>query len=232
MAAFRPELFTIEEVLNFYNQTEGNEYKIFAGTSPNDAYKRYHYEGEKEIGMQELAAALHQLRGNTENYNPYLIQIITPPKGKGKAFQPSLTSITFQLNRPAAYMPMQQQGMISGRGEMLLEKLVEQNQMLISRVSALEAEEDEDQEPEQEEGLAGILKNPEIQSMLIGAIGRFISGNTPAPAAIAGIPKSDLDYTEAVQILDSLMSKGVTLEHLRALDKMSQVKLNSLILML
>jgi len=231
MAAFRPELFTVEEVLNFYSQTEGNEYKIFAGTSPNDAYKRYHYEGEKEIGIQELAAALTQLRGNTENYNPYLIQVITPPKGKGKAFQPSLTSITFQLNRPAAYMPMQQ-GMIGGRSEMLLEKLVEQNQMLISRVSALEADNEIEEEPEQEEGLAGILKNPEIQSMLIGAIGRFISGQPTQPAAIAGIPKTDIEYSEAVEILESLMSKGVTIEHLRALNKMSGVKLNSLLLML
>ena len=115
---------------------------------------------------------------------------------------------------------------------MLLEKLVEQNQMIVSRVSALEAEEDLEEEEPEEDGLAGILKNPEVQSMLIGAIGRFISGNAAAPAAIAGIPREESHQFECIQIVESLMDKGVTIDHLRALDKMSTTKLKNLLLML
>jgi hypothetical protein len=104
--------------------------------------------------------------------------------------------------------------------------------MLVSRISAIEAEDELDIEEPEEDGLAAILKNPEVQSMLIGAIGRFISGNAPQTAAIAGIPKSEIEYSEAIEILESLMHKGVTIEHLQALNKMSSVKLNSLLLML
>jgi hypothetical protein len=227
MAAFRPELFTIEEVLAFYDQTDGDEYKVYAGTSPNDAYRRYHFEGEKEIGMQELTAALMQLRGNSENYNPYLIQVITPPKGKGKAAQPSLTSITFQLNRPASYMPMQQQSM-GGRSEMLLEKLVEQNSLMMSRISALETEEEFDEPVENEFTLGSILQRPEVQTMLIGAIGKLFENNSVQATALAGIPEEK----EVMIIVENLMSKGVTVEHLRKLNDMNNIKLQSLLLML
>jgi len=228
MAAFRPELFTIEEVLAFYDQTDGDEYKVYAGTSPNDAYRRYHYEGEKEIGMQELTAALMQLRGNSENYNPYLIQVISPGKGKGKAATPSLTSITFQLNRPATYLPMQQQiGGVSGRSEMLLEKLVEQNSMMMSRISALETE-DEFEEPENEFTLGSILNRPEVQTMLIGAISNLFERNPVQPTALAGIE----DEGEVMTIVKNLMHKGVTVEHLRKLNEMNGTKLHSLLLML
>jgi len=229
MAAFRPELFTIEEVLAFYDQTDGDEYKVYAGTSPNDAYRRYHYEGEKELGMQELTAALMQLRGNSENYNPYLIQVISPGKGKGKAATPSLTSITFQLNRPATYLPMQQQvsGM-SGRSEMLLEKLVEQNSLMMTRISALETEEEFEGEPENDFSLGSILQRPEVQTMLIGAIGRLFENNAAQATALAGIPQEK----EVMLIVENLMNKGVTVDHLRKLNEMNNVKLQSLLLML
>lgn len=225
MATFRPELFTIEEVVNFYENANGESYKIFAGSNPTEAYCRYHFNGDKEIGIQELTAALVQVRSNSENFNPYLIQVISAGKGKIKE---TLTSITFQLNRPAAYMPMQMQQNNNGRTEMLLEKLLEQNNQLVSRVTALEVD---DFEEEPETGLSGMLNNPEIQSMLIGAIGRFIGGNPAQPGAIAGI-KTECDYSDAIEILESLMHKGVTLEHLKALDKMSATKLKSLLIML
>jgi hypothetical protein len=161
----------------------------------------------------------------------YLLSVTGNVTRKGQ--KPDMCNITFQLNK-AQYLGAvnnYQQNNNPSRTEMLLEKLVEQNQMLVSRVSALEADEDLEEE-ETEEGLAGILKNPEVQSMLIGAIGRFISGNTAAPAAIAGIPKEESHHFECMQIVESLMEKGVTIDHLRALDKMSTTKLKNLLLML
>jgi hypothetical protein len=145
MAAFRPEIFTIDEVVNFYDAAEGSEYKIFAGVNPTPQYLRYNFVGEKEIGRQELVNALTQLRNNIENYNPYLIQVISEGNtGRGKKKEsPVLTSISFQLNRPQSMMPMQAMaGMGSPRTEMLLEKLVEKNALLQCRIAALEAMED------------------------------------------------------------------------------------------
>ena len=228
MAIFRAELFSIEQVLHFYENAEGNNYKIYAKMNPTDAYCRFSFTGDKEQGYNELTTALNTLKNNAENQTEYLL--VTNNAGR-KGQKPESTSITFQLNKPQ-YLGSTQPQYNSGRTEMLLEKLVEQNQMLVSRISALEAEEDLELEEPEEDGLAGILKNPEVQSMLIGAIGRFIQGNSAAPAAIAGISKTELDYSEAIEILESLMQKGVSIDHLKALNKMSAAKLQSLLLML
>jgi hypothetical protein len=237
MAAFRPEIFTIDEVINFYDAAEGSEYKIFAGVNPTAQYLRYNFVGEKEIGRQELVNALTQLRNNIENYNPYLIQVISEGStGRGKKKEsPVLTSISFQLNRPQSMMPMQAMGsMGSPRTEMLLEKLVEQNAMLASRIAAIEAM-DELEGEEEEEAPKGpidqMLSNPQLQEALIAGVMSLVSGMITKggqPTAIAGID----DEAEAVEILRSLMNKGVTIDHLRKLNEMSGTKLSSLLFML
>ena len=230
MAIFKAELFSIDQVLNFYESAEGENFKIFAKMNPTENYCRYSFIGNKEEGLEKLNNALHEIKNNADNYNEYLIQVSSNVSRKGQ--KPEMTNITFQLNKPQYLGAVQYNNNNTGRTEMLLERLVEQNQMLVSRISALEAEKDLEVEEPEEDGLAGILKNPEVQSMLIGAIGRFISGNAPQTAAIAGIPKSEIEYSEAIEILESLMHKGVTIEHLQALNKMSSVKLQSLLLML
>ena len=236
MAAFRPEIFTIDEVINFYDAAEGSEYRIFAGVNPTPQYLRYNFVGEKEIGRQELLNALTQLRNNIENYNPYLIQVISEGNtGRGKKKEsPVLTSISFQLNRPQQLMPMQSMsGIGSPRTEMLLEKLVEQNQMLASRIAAIEAmdELEEEEEEAPKSPIDQMLSSPQVQEALIAGVMSLMSGlmtKGGAPTAIAGID----DEAEAVEILRSLMSKGVTIDHLRKLNEMSSAKLSSLLFML
>lgn len=234
MAAFRPEIFTIDEVLNFYDTAEGNDYKVYAGVNPSPQYLRYNFSGEKEIGRQELQMALTQLRNNVENYNPYLIQVISEEKiSKGRKKEPILTSISFQLNRPQQFLPMQQMGNVgSPRTEMLLEKLVEQNALMQSRLSALESiGEMEEEEEVPMSPINVMLSNPELQQTIItgimGLVGNMFT-KTGTPTGIAGIDDTD----EALKILHSLMDKGVTIEHLRKLDEMNSMKLKSLLMML
>jgi hypothetical protein len=234
MAAFRPEIFTIDEVLNFYDTAEGNDYKVYAGVNPSPQYLRYNFSGDKEIGRQELQMALTQLRNNVENYNPYLIQVISEEKiSKGRKKEPILTSISFQLNRPQQFLPMNQMGNVgSPRTEMLLEKLVEQNALMQSRLSALESigEMEEEEEVEQSP-LNAMLSNPQLQETIVAGIMGLVSNmftKTGAPTGIAGIDDTD----EALKILHSLMDKGVTIEHLRKLDEMNSMKLKSLLMML
>jgi hypothetical protein len=236
MAAFRPEIFTIDEVVNFYDAAEGSEYKIFAGVNPTPQYLRYNFTGEKEIGRQELVNALTQLRNNIENYNPYLIQVISEGNtGRGKKKEsPVLTSISFQLNRPQSMLPMQAMaGIGSPRTEMLLEKLVEQNAMLQSRIAAIEAmdELEEEEEEAPKSPIDQMLSSPQVQEALIAGVMSLMSGlitKGGAPTAIAGID----DEAEATEILRSLMNKGVTIDHLRKLNEMSSSKLSSLLFML
>lgn len=234
MAAFRPEIFTIDEVINFYDTAEGSEYKIFAGVNPSAQYLRYNFIGEKEIGRQELVNALSQLRNNIENYNPYLIQVISEEKiSKGRKKEPILTSISFQLNRPQSLMPMQaMSGMGNPRTEMLLEKLVEQNSMLQTRLTALEAiGELEEEEEDPISPINAMLSNPELQQAIVTGVMGLVAGmfsKGGAATALAGID----DEAEATEILRSLMSKGVTIDHLRKLNEMGSAKLSSLLFML
>lgn len=234
MAAFRPEIFTIDEVLNFYDTAEGNDYKVYAGVNPSPQYLRYNFSGDKEIGRQELQMALTQLRNNVENYNPYLIQVISEEKvSKGRKKEPILTSISFQLNRPQQFLPMNQMsGVGSPRTEMLLEKLIEQNALMQSRLSALESiGELEEEEEEPQSPINAMLNNPDLQQAIITGIMGLVGGmftKTGAPTGIAGIEDTD----EALKILHSLMDKGVTIEHLRKLDEMNSMKLKSLLMML
>lgn len=238
MATLRPEMFSIEELLDFYDAAEGSDYMIYMGTKPTADYCRYSFAGEKEVGRQKLLSDLTQLRNNPENYNTYLMQVISENgTGRGRAKkEPVLTSIIFQLNRPVQYSGYQPQmsGVGSARTEMLLERLVEQNSLMQSRLAALEAMgeiEEEEEEEAPESPINAMLSNPELQQAIVTGImglvgGMFAKGG--APTAIAGIE----DETEAVKILQSLMAKGVTVDHLRKLDQMSSAKLSSLLLML
>jgi hypothetical protein len=233
MAAFRPEIFTIDEVLNFYDTADGNDYKIFAGVNPTAQYLRYNFSGEKEIGRQELQMALTQLRNNVENYNPYLIQVISEEKiSKGRKKEPILTSISFQLNRPQQFMPMQQMaGVGSPRTEMLLEKLIEQNSLMQTRLSALESIGEMEEEEEEVSPINAMLNNPELQQTIVSGVMGLLAGmftKSGAPTGIAGIEEEN----EAISILNSLMSKGVTIDHLRKLNEMNSMKLQSLLMML
>jgi hypothetical protein len=115
---------------------------------------------------------------------------------------------------------------------MLLEKLVEQNALMQSRLSALESigELEEEEEVEQSP-INAMLSNPELQQTIITGIMGLVSNmftKTGAPTGIAGIDDTD----EALKILHSLMDKGVTIEHLRKLDEMNSMKLKSLLMML
>jgi hypothetical protein len=74
------------------------------------------------------------------------------------------------------------------------------------------------------------MKNPEIQAMIMGGIGKIFNLAGEKPVAVAGVTESDED--EVFTIVNSLMDKGVTIDHLRKLNEMSSMKLSSLLLML
>lgn len=235
MAMLRPEMFDINELLDFYEAAEASDYKIYMGTKPTADFCRYSFAGDKELGRQKLLEDLTQLKNNPENYNTYLMQVISENgTGRGKAKKdPILTSIIFQLNRPMQYNGYQPQmaGVSNPRTEMLLEKLVEQNNMLQSRIAAIEAFEDlEEEEEAPKSPIDQMLSNPQLQEALIAGVMSMVSGmfTKGVPTAIAGIG----DETEAVEILQSLMAKGVSIEHLRKLNEMSSAKLSSLLFML
>ena len=92
----------------------------------------------------------------------------------------------------------------------------------------------EDDFEEEEKPLSPInamLNNPEIQQALVsgvmGMLGNLL-GNSGTVKSLAGAD----DQNEAIDLLNVLLNKGVTVDHLRKLSEMSEPKLKSLLLML
>ena len=119
----------------------------------------------------------------------------------------------------------------SNRYEM--EKIMEKLNLLESNLSEAELEEYEEtpQNP-LNTMLSNMAANPQVQEALIsgllGVVGGFLN-NGKQMQGVAGI---DVINDEAIQILDSLIKKGVSIEHLRKLDAMTNTKLQSLLIML
>lgn len=97
-----------------------------------------------------------------------------------------------------------------------------------------EADDDDDVRDQSQLGLVGLLGNPAIQNVLVnlftnlGANMAANSMNNNKPRAMAGVA----DDAELAALIEQLMAKGVTVEHLKKLAEMPTVKIKSLLLML
>jgi hypothetical protein len=129
----------------------------------------------------------------------------------------------------AVYSTSSVSGINSGL-ENSIQKLIENQNLILSKLNSDEYNDDE-YEKEEENTLGSFIKNPAIQGMMIAGISKFLglSDVNNVQTGIAGINDTN---ENAVEILESLMNKGVTIEHLRSLDAMPQSKLSSLLLML
>jgi hypothetical protein len=97
----------------------------------------------------------------------------------------------------------------------------------LNQMAVAQLEEDEDEEEEQPDYIGAIMPmiTPHIPGLIEGLVARFAI----KPIAVNGV--EDLPE-DAIIIVKSLMSKGVTLGHLKKLNEMPTAKLKSLLLML
>ena len=165
-----------------------------------------------------------------------LLTIKLHPKKEKGGFITDKTPIYASLNfRPAElerayYSP----GHIAGTGSNQLAdaiaRLTETQNLILSKLSEEEFEEEE----KEESALGKLINNPAVQGLAIGYISKILGlsnmDTTNLQTGIAGI--NELNEDEVLQIVSSLMDKGVTIDHLRKLDQMPQAKLSSLLLML
>lgn len=164
-----------------------------------------------------------------------LFTIKLHPK-KEKGFITDKTPIYASLNfRPAElerayYSPNAIAGTCNNQLADAIARLTETQNLILSKLSEEEFEEEE----KEESALGKLINNPAVQGLAIGYISKILGLNDMNTAnlqnGIAGI--NELNEDEVIQIVSSLMDKGVTIEHLRKLDQMPQAKLSSLLLML
>jgi hypothetical protein len=97
-----------------------------------------------------------------------------------------------------------------------------------------ESDDDDDIRNESQSGLLGMLGNPTIQNVLVSLftnLGANMAANTMAakqPRGMAGVA----DDAELMQYVEKLISKGVTVEHLKKLSELPALKIKSLLMML
>jgi hypothetical protein len=210
-------------VLSWYENQDEAAFRIFRGNKENDAYFTDGYTGsDKDQGYQELAKALAEIEPT--DYNVYFVKVY-PSNPKAKK---SGAGVTFQLHSQSI-------GAVSaapGQYQAMNEILSEIRALRAERIAEMEGDEEEAEEetPATPSSiLAGIMQQPQVQSMIVNLI-TSMAGNfmKPAPVKqIAGVEPDDI-----AKSLEILMSKGVTPQDLAKLAEMDQGQINFLLSML
>lgn len=186
MATWKPELHNAEDILNYYDQYDEAGYSVYAGHKPDQSYCRFTYTGsDKVLGREKLQEALSSVLSNPDNTNVYLLQILG---NKGKKTE-VLNSITFQLNKAQSIMPYQQMGGYSPN-------LMTEINALRSELAALKMQqeindqEEDEEEPEEDNFLSGIMKSPQIQTMILSQLSSLFAP-TQKVTHVAGFEKTE-----------------------------------------
>jgi len=157
-----------------------------------------------------IEEALIAIQQNVENTNPYILQLIEKKKVSRGKENDNLTQIVFQLNKSERYLPMMsgmQQQQTDPNLNRLLEKMMENQNLIISKLSADEYE-DEQEKPNT---LGAMLNNPEVinnlMSYAFSIVDRIIppKNNAANLSALAGIP--DEQREKALQAIEILSTK-------------------------
>ena len=236
MAVNKAQATGTRRIMEWFDRNATTPYfSVWSNTSPSKKELNFGwYEEDLEAGRNKLENDLDALEQNGVNE---LYTILLHQKKNKDGYitldTPYYASLKFraaELEQPLI-MPMQH---IAGMGsnhrlESVLEKMMETQNMILTKLSADEFEDEEDDDDENDM-IGGLIKKPEIQAMIMAGIGKIFNLADDKSVAVAGISESD--ENEVFTIVNSLMDKGVTIEHLRKLNDMSSVKLSSLLLML
>lgn len=236
MAVNKAQATGTRRIMEWFDRNATTPYfSVWSNTTPSKKELNFGwYEEDLEAGRNKLENDLDALEQNGVNE---LYTILLHQKKNKDGYitldTPYYASLKFraaELEQPMV-MPMQH---IAGMGsnhrlESVLEKMMETQNMILTKLSADEFAEEEE-EDEESDVIGGLMKNPEIQAMIMGGIGKIFNLAGEKPVAVAGV--TELNEDEVFTIVNSLMDKGVTIEHLRKLNEMSSMKLSSLLIML
>ena len=190
--AMKAEIFSRDGVLQFYNNQDGAAWQIFRKAYvKKDEYTFDKYEDDdKEEGALKLENALNDI--DNSNNEIYAILVYN-----GKSTASRLFKISGEVTKHISGI---NQGHTDPALLALLNKQQEQLNELTSRFNA----EDEEDEPEQEHAILGLMKHevygPIIATAISGIVSKFMPA--PAPTALAGVPdEQEQKILQAIAIL-------------------------------
>jgi hypothetical protein len=160
------------------NDSKGDILFYYGGNDENEA--REHLENNLRMAEQQGVEATLTLR-------------IHPKMPKSGYFEKKDTGMVVTHFRPTSfnpvsYQPMNQMGMVNTN-------LINEINALRSEIAALKMqqeieEEDEDEEPEEENFLAGLMKSPQVQTMILSQLSSLFAP-TQKVTHVAGIEKTE-----------------------------------------
>lgn len=213
-----------EGVMSWYDRnTESPYYSVWSSKQLMFSWNKE----DADEGREKLSEDLFAFEGNGVN-DIFMIRLHPVPKGERDVVITNNTPYYASLNfRPSATM----EGIYKGIGGgvpltdpvyQMMKELNETNKAILSKLNAQDLE---DEEEEKATGIMGLIEKPEIQNFILGFIGNYMNKNKPG--AIAGTITQD-----DINLLQQLMNKGITTDHLRKLVAMDQNKIQSLLMML
>ena len=167
-------------------------------------------DDDKEAGSNKLESDLYAVEQN--GVGDLLTVKLHPKKEKG-GFITDKTPIYASLNfRPAELdrsnmYGMQPMGSVNSRLESMLEKMLENQNILMQQMQ----DDDEDMVEQPKSGIEGLINSPQMMSLLIAGVTKMFKLDNQ-PTGIAGI--NETNANEALELLSNLMDKGVTVDHL------------------
>lgn len=213
MARYNVEITSIDGVLNWYDfNCENSPNWIIYSQKPENV--KAMGSDDQEESLSRLMGALDMLANDSAAENMYYLQLLPKDKKATKHI------ISFCLKKTSSIVSGMPVGYVTRQD---LDELKRE-------LMADEINDEIEEIPEQKNILAGLLENPQVQTMLVSAISGLI-GSFMIPAqsnvkTISGIA-DDLD-----DVIKVLYSKGVKLEHLKKLSEMPTEKIQMLISML
>jgi hypothetical protein len=189
-------------------------------------------DDDSEAGRAKLESDLYAIEQN--GVNDLLIIKLHPKKDKAGYITDKTPIYGSLVCRPSELEKIDY-GVQRMAGMSYNSKLEETMNAILTKLNQKELEEEE--EEEEDKGVLGnILNSPHVQNLLISGLttmlGKFagVQPTEQMTTGLAGIENGD--ENEAITILNSLMSKGVTIDHLRKLDEMGTMQLKTLLNML
>jgi len=189
------------------NDSKGDILFYYGGNDENEA--REHLENNLRMAEQQGVEATLTLR-------------IHPKMPKSGYFEKKDTGMVVTHFRPTSFNPISYQPM-NQMGYANQPNLMNEINALRSEIAALKMqqemeEEDEDEEPEEENFLAGLMKSPQIQTMILSQISSLFAP-TQKVTHVAGIEKTETMTNETEidneeRIYDAIERLKLVDEHL------------------
>lgn len=210
------------------NDSKGDILFYYSGNDENEA--REHLENNLRMAEQQGVEATLTLR-------------IHPKMPKSGYFEKKDTGMVVTHFRPTSfnpisYQPMNQMGAYQPN-------LMNEINALRSEIAALkmqqDMEQDEEEEPEEENFLAGLMKSPQIQTMILSQLGNLFAPNQKV-THVAGIEKPETmtnevdneeriyEAVERLKLLDDQLASD--LELLCEMGETDKMQFNFLLKML